>query len=75
MLPHHLNYFHDAGNGNTTTYEWVYKEKPLKVEEPSLNIPIEEEGKKNDTVCTLYTVKYFLKASLLLSGKLTYCCF
>lgn len=37
-------------NGNTTTYEWIYKEKPLKVEEPPLDISVadEDEGKNNE---------------------------
>jgi len=29
-------------NGNTTTYEWIHGEKPLSIEEPKLEIDIEE---------------------------------
>ncbi|XP_034234687.1 CDK5 regulatory subunit-associated protein 3 [Thrips palmi] len=39
-------------NGNTTTYEWIHKEKPLKVEEPIFNISLddEDESKKSDVI-------------------------
>lgn len=38
-------------HGNTTTYEWIHKEKPSKVEEPSFHISVDEdEAKKEDAV-------------------------
>ncbi|KAK3926479.1 CDK5 regulatory subunit-associated protein 3 [Frankliniella fusca] len=37
-------------NGNTTTYEWIHKEKPLRVEEPAINISVEDEEEKKDDV-------------------------
>lgn len=34
--------------GNTTTYEYTYGEKPVRIEEEKVNIQIEEETKKDD---------------------------
>ncbi|XP_049819769.1 CDK5 regulatory subunit-associated protein 3 [Aethina tumida] len=34
--------------GNTTTYEYTYGEKPVRIEEEKVNIQIEEEAKKDD---------------------------
>ncbi|KAJ1520518.1 hypothetical protein ONE63_003641 [Megalurothrips usitatus] len=36
--------------GNTTTYEWIHKEKPLRIEEPPLNIALDDEDEKQGDV-------------------------
>ncbi|XP_066589774.1 CDK5RAP3 protein homolog [Prorops nasuta] len=35
-----------AEKGNTTTYEWIYQEPPLSIEEPPLNISFSEDDNK-----------------------------
>lgn len=36
-------------NGNVTTYEWIHKEKPLRVEEPPFSID-DDVDEKSDVV-------------------------
>lgn len=56
-------------NGNTTTYEWKYGEKPKEIIEPDLNIKFDDEVNENDTVSTSLVyqiVKLEIKFKLLI---------
>lgn len=43
-----MNFFIPLGKGNVTTYEWIYGEPPLKIEEPQMNIIIEDNDFQED---------------------------
>lgn len=54
MIPPIIFYIINLSDkGNTTTYEWIYREPPLSISEPPLNINFENvdlEKKKDEDV-------------------------